>query len=174
MGVRELLGWLVVILLAGLVGVGALHHQELLDRGKALFGGDRSHHLGATVHVAASSYHPALDVRVDRVARVPATRSGVRVAAVAARVRIENAGPRAWNLGSGTSVRLLDEIGADHAPADGVRTALTRFPRAATVAAGGVVEGYVVFAVPRDRDPWQVRIRLAPTGEGTLVWELPR
>jgi hypothetical protein len=177
MGAGELLRWLAVLAVAGAVTLGVLHGPALVDWGKGLFA-DKPHPVGATVHVAGSTYHPALDVRVDRVDMVD-TRATVGLKpgqrAVAVRLRITDPGSSPWRLGSGTSVRLRDQLGVVHRSAPDLRTAgLTRLPTATTVRAGASVEGYVVFALPRNRTPWQVEVRLAPEGEGALVWALPR
>jgi hypothetical protein len=70
---------------------------------------------------------------------------------------------------------MVDSIGVVHGAASHARpVGIRAFPVDEAVRAHGAAEGYVVFALPRDRRPWKVTVRLAPSGEGELVWALPR
>lgn len=173
MGTRELAKWLGVVLIAVAVGIGALNGRHLADWGKGLFV-QQPNAVGATIHVAASTYHPALDVSVDRVDDIRATGLAPGQHAVAVRVRIANVSGSAWRLGPDTSMRLYDSLGLAYAPTGRARTDLNRLPTRLMVPAHGATEGYVVFTLPQGRSAWKVSVRLAPTGEGALVWELPR
>jgi hypothetical protein len=171
MRVRELVAWAVALAVLAVLAVSAPHAPQVVGWVRGLVT-DPAHELGGTVRVAASTYHPELDVRVDRVTDVRAAGLARGERAVAVRIRLVDVGDEPWRTAA-VRVRLVDSLGVSHGVASPVRPVGVRMlPASAVLRTGSAAEGYVVFAVPDDREPWKVVVRLAPP-EDELVWALP-
>lgn len=171
---RPLVRLALYLLFAGAAVGVALNLHSLIPWGAHFFL-EKSVSLGTTVHPSATSFHPELAIRADRLVRTRPVTGTLKHHShlYAVRLRIHNAGSTRWDMYGWTKLSVVDDLGVTHGTSDAVHRirAGRLLPHDLRLRPGATRTGYVVFALPARRSVQEVRMTLAPIGDDVIRWK---
>lgn len=135
--------------------------------------------LGKALRLSATTDHPAVVVRADKIVRLPSTASAYPLPAglhlVGVRYAIRNLGDRLWGLTPNyLQLSMLASNGqiAPHAPSATV-PGRRLLPAVFNLRPGKMRRGFVVFSIADGAKPVRISAGLAYGSGGTATWLVP-
>jgi len=146
--------------------------------GKGLFVDQPNPPAGTLISVGSSALEPPYDVTASAPVPVTSTPAGTTVRdgnrLVGIQFRVQNRGTMKLTLPVGARLEAVDALGIGYSPTSTVaKTNLgATLPKVLNVGPGAILNGSLVFSLPKGRTIEQIRLRLPDAEDGSVAWNV--